>query len=240
MTDISSASRHGVTQLLLRLNYMVFSDPNDNDQNGSSIDDNESVHTIFDDELLTSIRNITVVGEVYHGVEPRFDIFDRPIYGLWMPVKSAGPVVSSSPGGGGGGDGVGGEWDINLTASAGGRIYENALEAVQDISFGSIKYRHKKSTDVVSTTATTTTSIDDVQIANTIAQCAHATDNVYDTESYNHTWRWYDSTDEKMFTIVDRIPDTSNFSTPTTQSSNLRTWDYRSFFTRLCGQDTTM
>jgi hypothetical protein len=254
LPDISAPSRHGVTQLLLRLKYMIFSHCPSN----SSIEDDINNNTNFDDEMLLSIQNYTVSVDdmnVYqNGAEPRFDIFDRPIYGLWMPVKRVTVAVAVKGETKNGGDENGtsrvdesSSYEVYPTASAGGKIYDNALQAVQDISFGSIKYRHsitkkKDKTDYSSSSAPTLTLIDDILIANTIAQCADAKDNVIDTESYNHTWRWYDSDDnangiEKLFTtVVDRIPDSSNFNNK--QSSTI--WDYRTLFTKLCGQDTTL
>lgn len=58
-------------------------------------------------------------------------------------------------------------------------IFASALQAVQQLSYGSTKVRH-------------TDPIDDIQIANNIANSA----NGERTESYNFLWTWEDKASE--------------------------------------------
>lgn len=55
----------------------------------------------------------------------------------------------------------------------GGEVFDNVLQAVQILSFGSTRVRHN-------------TEIDDIQIANNLAQCA----NGMVKRSYGYSWQW--------------------------------------------------
>ncbi len=104
--------------------------------------------------------NAMSVGERKHGAKPCDEIFHRPILRSPMPRNG---LESKAP------------WNNLATVS----IFASALQAVQQLSYGSIKVRHAD-------------PIDDIQIANTIADSA----NGVRTESYNFLWSWEDKASE--------------------------------------------
>uniref|UniRef100_A0A7S4QZ69 Ataxin-10 domain-containing protein n=2 Tax=Ditylum brightwellii TaxID=49249 RepID=A0A7S4QZ69_9STRA len=67
-------------------------------------------------------------------------------------------------------------WDNKASVA----VFPSALHAVQQLSFGSTKVRHMD-------------TIDDIAIANNIANCASGED----AESYNYWWSWQDSAHER-------------------------------------------
>jgi hypothetical protein len=212
------AAEHAVSQLLLRLPYLMFY--------GDIMDNSDPISLCrpqdfeLNPDLQTAIHKVNVLGEVYHGTAPMLDIFDRPIYGLWIPIKT----MSRE-----------GSCDANNfsgpSSSACGKIYTNALQAVQEVSFGSHKYRHDDC------------KFDEIQMANTIVLCADAVQFEH-TESYNHTWRWLDTQDIVFTKNDDRsILNTSNRQLNHSLPSNIlwSTWDvgYKNMVSNLCGNNDT-
>ena len=93
------------------------------------------------------------------GAKPSSDIFDRPILRSRAPRKGS----TRAP------------WDNRSTIS----VFSSALQAVQQLSYGSTKVRHID-------------AIDDILIANNIVNSA----NGEKTESYNYWWSWQDTASE--------------------------------------------
>mmetsp|Transcript_28175 Transcript_28175/g.51005 ORF Transcript_28175/g.51005 Transcript_28175/m.51005 type:complete len:797 (-) Transcript_28175:47-2437(-) len=109
-------------------------------------------------------------------------------------------------------------------------VYPNALIAVQQLSFGSTKVRHVD-------------AIDDIQIANNIANSA----NGEKTESYNYWWTWQDSASSHIRNSLSRLrsPDSSSvFGVfPSINQDSFVGGDFPfSFFGcgNLCGADTSV
>jgi hypothetical protein len=98
------------------------------------------------------------VGKRTAGAKPCDDIFDRPILRSRKPRKG-----NRAP------------WDNRAAIS----VFPSALQAVQQLSYGSVKVRHID-------------PIDDILIANNIAKSA----NGETTESYNFWWSWEDTASE--------------------------------------------
>lgn len=105
-----------------------------------------------------------------------------------------------------------------------------ALIAVQQLSFGSTKVRHVD-------------AIDDIQIANNIANSA----NGEKTESYNYWWIWQDSASSDIRNSLSRLrsPDSSSvFGVfPSINQDSFGGGDFPfSFFGcgNLCGADTSV
>lgn len=103
-----------------------------------------------------------VVGRRSHGAKPNENIFDRPI------------LRSRKPGKGNTGN-TRAPWDNRSSIS----VFPSALQAVQQLSYGSTKVRHVD-------------KIDDIMIANNIANSA----NGETTESYHFWWSWQDKAHE--------------------------------------------
>jgi hypothetical protein len=99
------------------------------------------------------------VGNRTHGTCPTDHIFDRPILRSRKPSKEN----ARSP------------WDNRASVS----VFPTALQAVQQLSYGSAKVRHID-------------PIDDILIANNIANSADGET----TESYNFMWSWEDKASE--------------------------------------------
>lgn len=211
---LGQAAEHAARQLLLRLPYLKFNgDIMDSpDPLGISRQDFE-----LDNDLQVAISKVAVVGEVYHGAEPMLEIFDRPIYGLWIPLKKIPSVIG----------GEGSCNSVHQQKSASGKIYDNALEAVQDISLGSHKYRHENS------------KIDDIRIANDIVLCADAI-TFENTESYDHAWRWLDSYDIFFGNENRQILGTSNQKNLPSDSWSNWGIGYKMMVSNLCGNDTSI
>ena len=113
----------------------------------------------FEDDILA--RSETVfVEQLTAGAKPRPDIFDRPILRSRAPRRGN---KQRAP------------WDNRASVS----VFPSALQAVQQLSYGSAKVRHVG-------------KIDDIMIANNIANSA----NGEKTESYNYWWSWQDTAGE--------------------------------------------
>eukprot|EP00934_Nitzschia_sp_Nitz4_P005873 Nitzschia sp. Nitz4//scaffold30_size153850//84539//87009//NITZ4_002782-RA/size153850-augustus-gene-0.60-mRNA-1//1//CDS//3329547276//5863//frame0 len=114
----------------------------------------------FPEKLLAKAENVDV-GTLKSGATPNPEIFHRPILRARKPKRG----VNTR----------GGPWENKHGVS----LFANALQAVQQLSFGSIKVRHVD-------------DIDDIKIANMIADSA----NGEKTQSYNFLWAWEDKASE--------------------------------------------
>ena len=144
--EITPAGKHAAEQLLLRLKYLAFGDDTFGETN--KLD--------WSPEVMGKLHQVKVV-ERYCGSKPSKDIFERPILRSRKPRNGS---ETKAP------------WN-NLAMVS---IFPSALQAVQQLSYGSTKVRHVD-------------QIDDIKIANHIAQSA----NGERTESYNFFWTWEDS-----------------------------------------------
>ena len=113
----------------------------------------------FEDDLLARSETI-FVEQTTAGARPCPDIFDRPILRSRAPRRGN---KQRAP------------WDNQASVS----VFPSALQAVQQLSYGSTKVRHVG-------------KIDDIMIANNIANSA----NGEKTESYNYWWSWQDTAGE--------------------------------------------
>lgn len=152
-TDITPAGQHAADQLMLRLKYMVF----EGDVEEIVPHEGECLSVsdlVFEDDIMAKLTLIQL-GQRVHGAKPREDIFDRPILRRRKPKDGN----TEAP------------WDNQASVS----VFPSAIQAVQQLSFGSLKVRHVG-------------GIDDILIANNIAKSA----NGQRTESYNFMWSWED------------------------------------------------
>jgi hypothetical protein len=211
---LGKAAKHAASQLLLRLPYLIFN--GDIMDNPDPVDINRQDFEMGND-LLSIIKKVIVVGEVYDGTKPMLEIFDRPIYGLWIPEKEITSEI----------DGEGYRKTVPEPSCASGKIYENVLLAVQDISFGSHKYRHGNS------------KIDDIQIANAIVICATAIKSEK-TEAYNHAWRWLDSYAVLIGNDIESILGSSGQTNLPSDVWSSWVVRYQMMVSKLCGNDTSM
>ena len=172
---ITPAGRHAAEQLLLRLNYLVFEGRLSETVGVSSAPVFE-----FDEHLLLKVEAIELP-ELASGAEPKEGIFNRPIMGSKKPKRGTNAVAP---------------WDNNKASVS---TFSNALQAVQQLSYGSIKVRHVG-------------PIDDIMIANSIASSASGER----TESYNSLWVWQDKAQEISRNLGRRSP-----SSPTTEAGTI-------------------
>jgi hypothetical protein len=112
----------------------------------------------FEKEVLSKAEQIHV-GKRIHGAKPTDHIFDRPILRSRIPSKEIAFAT----------------WDNRASLSA----FPSALQAVQQLSYGSAKVWHID-------------PIDDILIANNILNSADGET----TESYNFMWSWEDKANE--------------------------------------------
>lgn len=161
---ITPAGSHAAHQLLLRLRFLIFCGPvgqvaqQIGDQHGASLVLQAS-DFIFEKDLIEAteaIKNVETHSD--RGAKPGQYIFDRPILRS-LQSKSDSPHGTCP-------------WDNKAAV----KKFPNALQAVQELSFGSTKVRHMD-------------AIDDIAIANNIAKIANGENG---TESYNYYWRWQD------------------------------------------------
>jgi hypothetical protein len=156
---ITPAGRHAADQILLRLKFLIF-----DGELADIVGHEGSIPTVSDLEFgrdLQAKAEMFRVGKWSDGEEPRDNIFDRQILRSRKPKK--GTADARAP------------WDNSAAVS----IFPSALQAVQQLSYGSLKVRHLD-------------SIDDIAIANNIANSA----NGERTESYNFWWSWEDKASE--------------------------------------------
>ena len=162
----------------------------------------------LENDTMSKILPIDL-GQRIHGAKPRNDIFKRPILRRRKPKDGN----TQAP------------WDNSASVS----VFPSALQAVQQLSFGSLKVRHVG-------------WIDDVLIANNIANSA----NGERTESYNFMWGWQDNVGEIQLNLKrQRSLETSRgtlFTVPSHSSQPGKTGNQ--FLSRLtcltCGNDTTV
>lgn len=165
MANITPAGKHAAEQLLLRLKHLTF----EGDVMEILPREGECLTVsdlLFGDDVVAKLSLIQL-GERIHGAKPREDIFDRPILRRRKPKDGN----NEAP------------WDNQAYVS----VFPSALQAVQQLSFGSLKVRHVG-------------GIDDILIANNIAKSA----NGQRTESYNFMWSWEDLACEIQFNMKKR------------------------------------
>lgn len=150
----TAAGKHAATQLLLRHPYLQMNGGfNEDEPRNLSVSDLE-----LDDTLLQAALSIDNPGNSV-GVEPLDDIFGRPVTRKRLSNSNVGGKMPTP-------------WDSNSAETS----FNSALEAVQELSFGS---KYCDNTGVF---------IDEIAIANNIARYANG-DGV---ESYGFEWTWED------------------------------------------------
>lgn len=152
--SLTPAGKHAAQQLLLRLDYLEFEGELSEIVGVASLSVFE-----FGDDILSQADMIEL-GELAVGAKPKKGIFDRPIMGSKKPKRGTNAVAP---------------WDNMASVS----MFSNALQAVQQLSYGSVKVRHMG-------------VIDDIMIANNIF-CSASGER---TESYNSLWVWQDKAQE--------------------------------------------
>ena len=153
----TAVGKHAATQLLLRHPHLQMNGGLDDDEpRNIQVSDLE-----LGDALLHAAESIEIRGGTV-GAEPLDDIFGRPVTRKRLPgaAANAGGKMPTP-------------WDAGNTLSS----FNSAIEAVQELSFGS-KYRDN-----------TGAFIDEIAIANNIAKCANGETGA---ESYGFEWGWED------------------------------------------------
>lgn len=154
-TDITPAGKHAVGQLMLRLRYLHFEGTAADlaVRSGSSTTASDFV---LEEDLMKTL-GATYVRPQKPGACPDDNIFDRPLFRRRAVRDNDGSPkrLREKPG----------------PADS----FPNALQAVQELSFASVRVRHLD-------------AIDDILIANNIVHSA----NGKKTESYNCIWTWQD------------------------------------------------
>ena len=151
----------------------------------------------FEGDLLVKVQQVAV-GERKHGAKPTNHIFDRPILRSRKPTKQN----ARSP------------WDNRAKIS----VFPTALQAVQQLSYGSLKVRH-------------TVAIDEILIANNIGYSADGER----TESYNFWWSWEDTANEIHLNLERQRSTESFFSGISSRQASFDTRETRSILGPLCG-----
>jgi hypothetical protein len=168
----------------------------------------EPLELDWDREILESLKETKIETRLC-GVPPSKDIFHRPILRSRKPRN--GPE-SKAP------------WNNLATLS----IFSSALQAVQQLSYGSTKVRHLD-------------AIDDIMIANHIAASA----NGERTESFNFLWTWQDRASEIQRNLERQTSiegSNSNLFSRFSQSgeSNNERSSLLRFSCAMCASDTTV
>ena len=196
------AGKHAAQQLLLRLEYLSF----DGRVSDSVRVANAIVSYEFGEDLLSQAKLIPL-GKIVCGAKPREGIFDRPIMRsrkLQKGTKALAP------------------WDNMKSVS----IFANALQAAQQLSFGSTKVRHVG-------------LIDDIMIANNIVRSACGEK----TECYSFLWVCEDRP-SKISRNLGRRANSPVSNGPLFRPVSTRTTEAPSFFPITCGPlcsaDTTI
>eukprot|EP00980_Cylindrotheca_fusiformis_P010330 scaffold2299_cov131-Cylindrotheca_fusiformis.AAC.17 len=164
-TTITPAGKHAAQQLLQRLKHMIF----EGEVKAVVPEEGECLTVsdlVFDDDTMRKLSMIEL-GKRVHGARPRSDVFDRPILRTRKPKDGN----TDSP------------WDNQASVS----VFPNALQAVQQLSFGSLRVRHVG-------------DIDDILIANNVAKSA----NGERTEAYSFMWSWEDVASEIQLNMKKR------------------------------------
>lgn len=161
----TSAGKHAATQLLLRHPYLQMNGSLEEDEPKDMLDSDLELGL-----LQAAAENIDVFENAV-GVEPMDDIFGRPVTRKrFMVSDDVGPSVAAA----GGKLPTPWEWESNNNSNI--SSFNSALEAVQDLSFGS-KYCDNSNS-----------FIDEIAIANNIARCANGENG----ETYGFEWTWQD------------------------------------------------
>ena len=157
--DVTPPGRHAAEQLLKRIKYLFF--------HGTAaslakqMSSSQASDFDLDDPLGELVDMMTVTEIVPAGARPDANIFDRSL--LRRCALRVGSETETLA------------WDNDDVVD----LFETALQAAQDLSFGSSKVRHLD-------------GIDDVLIANNIVHSAMGEK----TESYNFMWSWEDKAQE--------------------------------------------
>lgn len=168
----------------------------------------QSTDLELDADVLERLNAITI-GARKHGAKPYVEIFHRPVLRSRMPRNG---LESKAP------------WNNLATVS----IFGSAIQAVQQLSYGSLNVRHAD-------------PIDDIQIANNIADSS----NGVRTESYNFLWTWEDKASEIQRNLERQSSSEANSSTLFSRfswSSDSATQETQSMFFgsfSICATDTT-
>ena len=157
MQSITRTGHHAAEQLLLRERHLCFEGVVDELVSLDKIPQVSASDLELDPATLSKALEVDA-GIRIHGAKPTDHIFDRPI--LCCRIRK---------------DNARAPWDNRASLS----VFPNALQAVQQLSYGSVKVRHAG-------------FIDDILIANNIASSADGER----TESYNFLWSWEDKANE--------------------------------------------
>eukprot|EP00526_Cylindrotheca_closterium_P004682 CAMPEP_0113628566 /NCGR_PEP_ID=MMETSP0017_2-20120614/14803_1 /TAXON_ID=2856 /ORGANISM="Cylindrotheca closterium" /LENGTH=787 /DNA_ID=CAMNT_0000538879 /DNA_START=103 /DNA_END=2462 /DNA_ORIENTATION=- /assembly_acc=CAM_ASM_000147 len=203
MPSVTPLGKHSAEQLLFRLKFLVFE--------GEVLDlipqDGERLtvtDVLFEEDIMDAMSEIQLQF-LLHGAKPRKEIFDRSILRRRKPKDGN----TAEP------------WDNTASVST----FSSALQAVQQLSFGSAKVRHVD-------------GIDDVMIANNLAKCA----NGQRTEAYGYMWSWEDTASEIQLNMKRRGSPTAHVQEPVVSNSTFASNDTSStIFSRLftCGNVET-
>jgi len=166
LSDITPAGQHAAQQLLLILKYLNFENNHILVSQKKMLNAASPVDLKIDYILLAKIKRVRIV-DWKHGAKPDSSILCRPVLRCQNPRNWR--QYSSSEGG----KRKEIKWNDPSTVSK----YANALIAVQQLSYGSIKV-HRSSSE----------SIDDIAIANDIAYSAKNESS----GCYNFLWAWED------------------------------------------------
>lgn len=157
MPSITPLGQHSAEQLLFRLKFLVFEGevfdiiPQENER--FTITD-----VMFEEDIMDAMSEVKLQVRL-HGARPKREIFDRCILRRRKPKDGN----TAAP------------WDNAASVSS----FSSALQAAQQLSFGSSKVRHED-------------GIDDVMIANNLAKTAKGER----TEAYGFIWSWEDTASE--------------------------------------------
>ena len=138
--SITPLGKHSAEQLLFRLKFLKFEGEVSDlvPQEGENV---KSSDLLFEPDLLEGISAVQL-RFLLHGARPKKDISNRPILRRRKPKDGN----TDAP------------WDNSASVVA----FSSALQAVQQLSYGSAKVHHVD-------------GIDDVMIANNLAKCANTT-----------------------------------------------------------------
>ncbi|CAJ1950610.1 unnamed protein product [Cylindrotheca closterium] len=202
MPSVTPLGKHSAEQLLFRLKFLVFEGEVFDliPQNGElAVTD-----IFFEDDIMDAMSEVQLQFRL-HGARPKKEIFDRSILRRRKPRDGN----TAAP------------WDNAASVAT----FSSALQAVQQLSFGSSKVRHVD-------------GIDDVMIANNLAKCA----NGQRTEAYGFMWSWEDTANEIQLNMKRRGSLNADFQEPGASNSTFASNDTSStIFSRLftCGNVET-
>ena len=174
----TAAGKHAAMQLLLRHAYLQF--------DGNLCDDDDEPKNVVEsdlelgDALYNAALDVEVFGNAV-GVEPMDDIFGRPLTRRKLSLASASKLALASSWTNGKMT-IGTSTSTAKTTNAAVASFNSALDAVQELSFGSGLHDKRGG------------FIDDIEIANNIAMSANGNGNGNENsiESYGYEWSWQD------------------------------------------------